>query len=711
MKCLLINQMNRKKRYNPPIIIPPTVVSNQLGEISYFNAYLLPLSQKANLQSALNTYGAVRLEKGDYSGVAITMTSNQKLYGHPKLNLTPTITIASGSTNVHIENVIAQTITFQAGSVISNCKIKTVKYTSLVGTNISINNNEFVDIIGSIVFDCSTSGYFRNTKVIKHQVQSDQINLRLKANSTTPSYGNVHLHSNFLTPLGDATDIDGLQSLSFVGLDSEGWNLNGSGTRAMLYARNMGRINITDLGGGNGYSAVITGAYDIEAESALFYNKLLNVPAHDKISSDTNISVFKGDTAYTRTAGSPIGFDLLAHTGNNDFVYNGVTKTSLITNPTDVANIKSSFLHTQYTPWIKNTFEIIPDPTGVNWSTERIGKPDSRSYIQGLIDSNSIAELPEGIYYIGSTLNIPLDGNHGIIGKGTGKTAIVGLTDDFPLITLSYGSTQNFTLAYLTLQGGNVGIYSGITDTQIAFQNLKYVSFRNQTNAIHLRRIFGLDNNFFEHLSFINCTRGLFQDPLKPYVDTTTCSYIDKTVFYNCQFLNCQTPISMLATRPDNLNLWYNCKFDSGLTALELSGQNFPLIANCEFRNFTGTEVLKSNVFSIYNSIFENNIPSSAMINSVVTHIEGSSFLDTARMFSPVQFNVVDNYIYDSIINGNVTVLTPDGTYPASAGVYINSSLNANASINKLLVNVKTGTPVVLIDETPNPYPQLLVTQ
>jgi hypothetical protein len=34
--------------------------------------------------------------------------------------------------------------------------------------------------------------------------------------------------------------------------------LNGSGTKAMLYARNIGNMKITDLNGGNGYSAVIT---------------------------------------------------------------------------------------------------------------------------------------------------------------------------------------------------------------------------------------------------------------------------------------------------------------------------------------------------------------------------------------------------------------------------------------------------------------------
>lgn len=711
MRSIIYQQF--RKRRNPNIVtpIPPVIVNNQSGETSYFNAYLLPLSEKANLQSALNTYGSVRLAQGDYSGTAITMTSNQKLYGHPRLNLTPHITIAAGSSGVHIENVIAQTITFQAGALTSNCIIKTIKYTSLVGTNMSISNNEFIDIIGSIVFDCSVSGYFRNNKIIKHQVQTDQINLRMKGNNITPSYGNVHLHTNFLTPLGDATDIDGLQSSTFVGLDSEGWNLTGLGSRAMLYAKNMGRLNVTDLGGGNGYSAVITGAFDVQADNLLFFNKTLSVPTQDLISNNTNVTTFRGEGNFNRGAGSPVGFNTLGHLNTNTLLLNGVEQLTTVIDPTEVTKIKSGFLTTQYTPWIRTIHETIPNPTGANWATERVGKPDSRAYIQGLIDNNNIAELPEGIYYISSTLNIPLDGAHGIIGKGTGKTVIVGLTDTFPLITLSYGSTQNFTLAYITLQGGTDGIYSGTIDTQIAFQNLKYVSFRNHINGIHLYRIFGLDNNFFDHVSFTNCIRGLYQNALKPYVDTTTCSYVDKTVFYNSQFINCTTPISMLATRPDNLNLWYNCKFDTGQIALDLSGQNFPLVANCDFSNFTGTEVIKSNAVSIYSSNFNNNSPSNAIINAVVTHLEGCNLLDNETVFSPVQFNPCMTYIYNSTVNGNVVVSSPDGTYPAYSAIYTNSVLSGNTTISKMLVNVKAGTPTVIVNETPTPYPQLLVTQ
>jgi hypothetical protein len=48
----------------------------------------------------------------------------------------------------------------------------------------------------------------------------------------------------------------------------------------------------------------------------------------------------------------------------------------------------------------------LPDPLGANWRTERVGKPDSTAYIQNLINTNGIAE---GVFYISSTLLLPID--------------------------------------------------------------------------------------------------------------------------------------------------------------------------------------------------------------------------------------------------------------------------------------------------------------
>jgi hypothetical protein len=74
-----------------------------------------------------------------------------------------------------------------------------------------------------------------------------------------------------------------------------------------------------------------------------------------------------------------------------------------------------------------------------------------------------------------------------------------------------------------------------------------------------------------ENIAFVNCNIGLYQDPLVPYVDLDTSSYIDKTMFYQSQFINCNTAFYAIHKK-QILNLWVDCKFDGGQVALNANG-------------------------------------------------------------------------------------------------------------------------------------------
>jgi hypothetical protein len=687
----------------------PQGVNNQLEEIEYFKAYLLPIEKKATLQQALDTYGTVRLEKGDYSGVDIVLKSDQRLYGHPTLTKVSNITISAGSSGVVLEYLLPADsfVTFQAGGVISNCTLKSLKYCTVKATNAMLESNLLINIEGQIKFDCSQSGYFRNNKIIKHKAQIPVFNLIMKGNSITPSYGNVNLHSNYLNSLGDTTYLDGLRSATFVGMDAEGWNMTGLSTKEMFVANNIGNLKITDFSGDNAYSQVKTAAYKIDADDLFMLNKTVGANAISSISLKTNAFIAGSTEPCPRIAGIPTGFDVLAHINSTNTILSPLATT---------AKVSQSILGSKYAPWERPIWEQLPNPLGSNWSTERVGKTDNRAYIQNLLDTEGVAELPEGIFYIGSTLNIHLDGAHGIIGKGSGKTVIVGLTDDFPLLTLDNGTDSNFTLAYLTLQGGSVGLYAGkingVGIGQIAYQNLKYIIFRNQNYGIQLRHITGIDNNFFEHLGFINCNKAFFQDPLSVYVDYKTSSYVDKTMFYMSQFIDNTISLSMMATRADNLNIWLDCKFDGGDSAFILGGQNNTIIANSDFTNYKGANVISTNSISLYNSNFYGNSVTSATIKSVITYVEGCNLMDNSNMFSPMLYNPISGFIFNSKIKGNVlTVIPPNLGYGGASLVLSNSELQSNSSISKLLVNVKNGVPTVLIGTAVVANPQILVTQ
>lgn len=690
-------------------------VNNQLEEIEYFKAYLLPITKKATLQVALDTYGSVRLEQGDYSGVDIVMKSNQRLYGHPSLTKVSNITISAGSSNIHLEDLLPadKNITLQAGGIISGLTFKSVKWATLVGTNVMAQNNSFINFGGPIRIDCSQSGYFRNNKIIKHQSGTVSNLLVLKGNSSTPSYGNVHLHTNFLTPHGDTSDLNNLQQSTFVGIDAESWNFTGEGTKAMFYATNMGNLNIADFGGGNGGSPYKTPSFDIDATNAFFFSKTVN-GTEGVLSLRTNMFLIKGGGMHNRKSGTVTGFDLL---GNLDFSnaikYNGVEQTSTITNTALVSTLSKTILEPKYTPWARPNWETLPDPLGANWKADRVGKPDQTSYIQGLID-RGVAELPEGIFYIKSSLKMPTDSKHGIIGQGTGKTVIVGLTDDFPIISLVGSRDGSFVLARLTIQGGSVGVYASVDNgyLNMAYQNMKFVVFRNQNYGIHLKRTGGFDNNFLENLAFVNCNIGFYQEPTPGNAGEDNSAYVDKTMFYKNHFINCTTSISMLATRADNLNAWVDCKFDGGTTALALGSQNNPIVANCDFSNFTGVNVIKTNAISMYNTnVFNNRVTGSTIVTSYA-NIEGCRFLDGTKMFSPMLYTSLNNHIVNSVITGDALANPPANQgYGKESAIFSNSTLSSNPTLSKLLVNVKEGVPTVIINTTPTPYPQLLITQ
>ncbi|AWK06830.1 hypothetical protein HYN56_22385 [Flavobacterium crocinum] len=694
-----------------PPVTPPGGVNNQQEEIDYFNAYLLPIAQKATLQAALDKYGSVRLESGDYTGTAITMKSNYRLYGHPATTGVPYITIASGSTNVVLQSLRPLkdqwlNITLQAGALISNSTLKTIKNCKISAVNATLENNNFINITGQINFDCTSSGYFRNNKIIKHQSQGSANMLVMRGNNATPSYENVVVHTNYLGSIGNTSDLNNLKSATFIGLDSETY----AGTdRALFYAQNIGDLKLASISGGLQFTTPY-GYFDIDA--ANFYNIYNGGNTIEKsvISPRTNFFSLFAYAQPLRGSGTVTGFDLHLDTKTNDLVYNKAAQTGTITDAGTITKLSDFILGTKKTPWARPNLETLPDPLGANWKTERVGKPDQTAYIQNLINTNGIADLPEGVFYISSTLHVPLDSNHGIIGKGTGKTVIVGLKDDFPLISVgSQGANKygNIVLSNITLQGGSVGVYFTTTTMMVAYQDLKYVVFRDQNHGIQLRQIFGLDNCFFEHIAFVNCNKGFFQDPMQPYTDVNGSSYVDKTVFYQSQFLNCQTGVSMLATRADNLDAWIDCKFSGGGTALNIAA-DATVIANCDFTNYTGTNVISANAFSIYSSNFSGNNTSGPTLSVLSANIEGCNFLDKANLFTPYTGQNLTNYIINSTVTGNVLA---NSQFKPQYIIAMNSNLLANPTFSKLLVNVNGGVPTVILNAAVNPYPQFLVSQ
>jgi len=678
---------------------------NQPEEIAYFSAYYLPVEERANLQNALTFYGSVRLGPGNYrvGGVAnVTLTSNMKLYGHQSYNEMPEINIAAGSTNVLVTSVKAwYGINFLSGSPITNCTISHVSGGDISGINSLVENCKFIDIIGSnLIINNTSSGYFRNNKFIKHWITSVYPQLSLKGNNTTPNYGNTWAWLNLLTAHGDATDIDTFGDLNILGLDAEAWNYTNEGTgKALLYMRNMGNVKLASMAG-LGYATNPTPVFDIQANNLMLLAKEISTNGGTNTTTAKTFTIDSNSESYTVTGGN---YDIRGHFNNTNLAYNGTNQTALIAG-TPATNIISSILGTEKTPWLRPVFEPIPNPTGINWNANRVGKSSSRAYIQNLIDTNGIANLPEGIFNIDAPLLVNKD--EGIVGSGTGKTAIVGLTDDFNLINVRGAGIGSFTISYLTFQGGSKGVHITSDGLDTWFQpngiNFKYVVFRNQaTYGIEVAQMYGMDNNMFEQIHFFNIPTAFKQtpDPAWEGFETNHMTYIDKTVFYNCQVINCGTGFSLRTARADNLNAWINCNFDSNNVAINLNAHNAPILINCDFKNHTGTHIIEATpVIGLYSCNFSNNTTSNIIKGETVT-IEGCNFLDNIPLFE----TNTTAYIINSTVVGSASNMIN--------GMAINSNMQANPSLNHLLVNRVANTDTILLNETPTPYPQLLVTQ
>src|SRR5690606_11640844 len=216
---------------------------------------------------------------------------------------------------------------------------------------------------------------------------------------------------------------------------------------------------------------------------------------------------------------------------------------------------------------------------------------------------------------------------------------------DFPLITMTdLGSVQAFTLSNLTLQGGETGVrivpLNYVDDIfQLSGNVWQYVVFRNQDYGIHLDRIYGYDTNVLDNVSFINCGIGFYQDPNPSYAggETEDMSYVDKLMMYNCQFINNNTAISMIATRANNLNSFYNCLFDGNVNVGYIRNGS-PIFANSDFKNNRGKAIITGGGSSFYSCNFNGNTTDYYfdLINVVM---EGCSLNDDIVLLADVWAN------------------------------------------------------------------------
>lgn len=685
---------------------------NLLSEIAYFNAYEVQPSEATNIQTLINTHGTVRLANGDFSNAPnITLNSNQSIYGHFDRATVygGSITVAAGSRNVIIKSVDpTENIILGSGAAISNLRIEQLYYTSIIGTGFQLEDSKFIDLMNvKVNFDNSVTGYMRNCEFIRVMVQSVADHVIIKGNTTTPSYGNIEFSRNFLTGPGNEGNYDTLQTHTMIGVDAEAWDWYGTGGTSPLHFRNTGKLKVFNY---QGYSSsAISPEFDVEADEFILQRRSVgssNIP----IIKDANYIYLEGSRNAPNATGTAFG--LTGHHSGTVSTLNGSDVSATIIGA-DATVLSEVILGTQHTPIPNPIFETLPNPTGASWNTDRNGQADQSAFIQNLIDTNGIAELDAGVYYISQSLE--LNDGEGIVGKGTGQTAIVGITDNFPLIVVGdvvvanpqHDTNNRYILAHLTLQGGSHGFYiqpEGHDQNvfQITNNPIKSVIFRNQQFGILFDLIYAYDNNFLNEVSFVDCNVGFGQIPA-PTIGNTEC-YVDKTVFYKCQFINNRTALSLPTVRANNMNAWVDCNFDGNDVAIYQNNANGMYIANSVFKNHKGTAVLTGNApYSLYGCTFENNT-TTALFGGSRIYGDGNLFNDSINFFSDTDTNKYV-YLWNSTINSTVNKNI------INRGYFVNTTVTNNIALSNLMVEVVGGNILTILGGTSTPYPQLLVKQ
>jgi len=108
-------------------------------------------------------------------------------------------------------------------------------------------------------------------------------------------------------------------------------------------------------------------------------------------------------------------------------------------------------------------------------------------------------------------------------------------------------------------------------------------------SGIYMNNIYGLDNNMFSFVNFIDCDAGVLQVVPAGYVngtDTSTMTYMDKCVWYKSQFIGDTQALNLLAERVDNTDSWIDCLFQNNTAGVALLPNSWgDIFANCQFTN------------------------------------------------------------------------------------------------------------------------------
>jgi len=234
------------------------------------------------------------------------------------------------------------------------------------------------------------------------------------------------------------------------------------------------------------------------------------------------------------------------------------------------------------------------------------------------------------------------------------------------------------------------------------------VVIRDMAEAgISISGIYGWDNNLIDNVTFCRMPVGIKQTPSAWYVssalngDVEGMNYMDKNVFYRCQFDEVGIGMELTAKRANGLNTCIGCVFrHNRLAAMRLTWNVSTVVANSDFIENGGDPVIASNMpIGIVGSRFIDG--------------PGKSFLDSDSICEGCRFRHAGNGI-TSVGHEGGRVLLVDSVSTGvplgavSRALLMNSSLRETGRLQAMVAEISDGVSRAVVPGRSQPAEELL---
>ena len=688
-------------------------------------AFLVSVADRENLQIRLDFHGAIRLEKGDYltrnSLTSLTVRSGNRIFGLG--NDMPTMIVAPGTTGA-ILSALHGRLFFPASTLVTSQNVfRHITYSSIEVIGATLERNLFLDVSFSrLSVDHSSSGYWSGNRIIRclNHSSSPMLTLLGRTASRANSHGNVFVWMNSLGATGEIMNIADQRDVNVIYMDFESYYSTGENG---LTANRIDDLSIFATSG-----LLRTGRSIDHAATSLWLHghEMGSIVAPTVIQRAVNassvITEFNPDMSLSNeTNASARRFQLFSTSSTSTTrLLNGVTITPPL-GATPAATLMRTISTARTDPaWERPTFTAIPDPAGPAWNTDLASKTSSRAAIQNEINTKGIAVLGQGIYYLDGPLTI--GPRQGLVGAGMDRTVLIAMNTSIDLVASSADSNAVvMLLADLTLQGGRAGIHHTTSGAQYTGMTLSHVTIRDMADSgIWLENIYAWDNNSIDFLNILNCPSGIKQRAASGTVTDSdpTLTYLDKNVFYQCQFIGCQRALDLRGNRASNGNAWINCLFqNNSVYAASMQSHNSAVFTNCDFKNNGGHPMVfaQGQLYMVGCTFDDTDSGVTDYIDGISVSLEGCVF---SRQGSSTAVITAANPTWIDISNpsNNTSYRNHHSHFfnclstnvPINlmfAGLTVNSSFpdRADLSVNAAMVTNEGATVTTLVAGTVNP--------